>query len=116
LNYSMLIYWLIHFLGFSSVQGDTLIFDSLTHQLLRRIPAPSLASANHEREAVSQLTVKGDTILITVGSQVIAWHVRKDNGKGANGWGKSPSKGKRNASVQGGGAAVAKWHRKSMQY
>ncbi|KDN49830.1 hypothetical protein RSAG8_01895, partial [Rhizoctonia solani AG-8 WAC10335] len=58
-----------------STQGNTAIFDSLSQQLLRRIPSPAPASAVG-REPVSQLVVEGDTVLISVGSQVVAWQVR----------------------------------------
>ncbi|CAE6452801.1 unnamed protein product [Rhizoctonia solani] len=93
-----------------STQGNTAIFDSLSQQLLRRIPSPAPASAHHGREPVSQLVVEGDTVLISVGSQVVAWHVRKDSGK-ADPWGKSP-KGKQ-GSGRGRGTTMAKWQHRN---
>ncbi|KAF8678198.1 WD40 repeats protein [Rhizoctonia solani] len=93
-----------------SAQGNTAVFDSLSQQLLRRIPSPAPASALG-REAVSQIVIEGDTVLISVGSQVIAWHVRKDNGK-SDPWAKSP-KGKQSASGKGRGATTAKWHHRN---
>ncbi|CAE6508628.1 unnamed protein product [Rhizoctonia solani] len=93
-----------------STQGNTAIFDSLSQQLLRRIPSPAPASAHHVREPVSQLVVDSDTVLVSVGSQVIAWHVRKDNGKG-DPWTKS-AKGK-GANGKNRGAAVAKWQHRN---
>ncbi|KAG8732277.1 hypothetical protein FRC11_014730, partial [Ceratobasidium sp. 423] len=93
-----------------STQGNTAIFDSLSQQLLRRIPSPTPASAHHGREPVSQLVVDNDTVLVSVGSQVLAWHVRKDNGK-SDPWAKSP-KGK-SASGKNRGAAVAKWQHRN---
>ncbi|KAJ1304649.1 hypothetical protein OPQ81_005790 [Rhizoctonia solani] len=94
-----------------STQGNTAIFDSLSQQLLRRIPSPAPASAHNGREPVSQLVVEGDTVLISVGSQVVAWNVRKDNGKG-DPWAKSP-KGKQGANGKGRGVALAKWQHRN---
>ncbi|KAH7339685.1 hypothetical protein B0J17DRAFT_656304 [Rhizoctonia solani] len=93
-----------------STQGNTAVFDSLSQQLLRRIPSPAPASAHHGREPVSQLVVEGDTVLISVGTQVVAWHVRKDSGK-ADPWGKSP-KGKQ-GSGRGRGTPMAKWQHRN---
>ncbi|CEL60835.1 hypothetical protein RSOLAG1IB_04074 [Rhizoctonia solani AG-1 IB] len=97
-------------IGVGSAQGNTAIFDSLSQQLLRRIPCPSPAST-HGREPVSQIVIEGDTALISVGSQVVAWHVRKDNGKG-DPWAKS-SKGKQSTSGKGRSTTTAKWHQRN---
>ncbi|CAE6439087.1 unnamed protein product [Rhizoctonia solani] len=93
-----------------SARGNTAIFDSLSQQLLRRIPSPASASTQG-REPVSQIVIEGDTALISVGSQVVAWHVRKDNGKN-DPWAKSP-KGKKSVNGKGRGATPAKWHQRN---
>lgn len=61
---------------------------------------------------MSQIVVESDTVLISVESQVLAWHARRDSDKGANAWGKSP-KGKRSTNGKAGGGTVAKWQRES---
>ncbi|KAG9125044.1 hypothetical protein FRC07_009187 [Ceratobasidium sp. 392] len=88
--------------------GDTLIFDSLTQRLLKRITSPSPASAHHGHEGVSQIVVHGDVLLVGVGGQVIAWQAVKEAGKGATGWGKA---GKAKKSKTGGTAA--KWQQRN---
>ncbi|CUA66767.1 WD repeat and FYVE domain-containing protein 3 [Rhizoctonia solani] len=93
-----------------STQGNTAVFDSLSQQLLRRIPSPVPTSAIG-REPVSQLVVEGDTVLISVGPQIVAWQVRKDSGKG-DPWAKSP-KGKQSANGKGRGTTVAKWQHRN---
>ncbi|QRV93884.1 F-box and WD repeat protein [Ceratobasidium sp. AG-Ba] len=84
--------------------GDALIFDSLTQRLLKRIPAPSPASAHHSHEGVSQIIVDGDVLLVGVGGQVTAWQARKESGKAVNGWGKA-TKSKKSKT----GGTTAKW-------
>ncbi|KAL5631381.1 hypothetical protein ACGC1H_007036 [Rhizoctonia solani] len=93
-----------------SAQGNTAIFDSLSQQLLRRIPSPAPASAVG-REPVSQLVVEGDTVVISVGSQIVAWQVRKDSSK-SDPWAKSP-KGKQGVNGKGRGTVVAKWQHRN---
>lgn len=92
-----------------SANGHTLIFDSLTQCLLRRIPSPSPVSAH---DSVSQLVVEGDVLLIGVGGQIVAWHARKEAGNG-NAWGKGGAKGKKSTGGKGSGT-VAKWQRESI--
>ncbi|KAG9097788.1 hypothetical protein FRC06_007188 [Ceratobasidium sp. 370] len=88
--------------------GDTLIFDSLTQRLLKRISPPLPASAHRDSEGVSQIVIDGDVLLISVGEQVIAWQARKETGKSVNGWGKA---GKAKKSKTGGTAA--KWQQRN---
>ncbi|KAG8746986.1 hypothetical protein FRC10_002785 [Ceratobasidium sp. 414] len=88
--------------------GNTLIFNSLTQRLLKRISSPSPASAHHDSEGVSQIVVDGDVLLIGVGGQITAWQAIKETGKGVNGWGKA---GKAKKSKTGGTAA--KWQQRN---
>ncbi|KAG8683522.1 hypothetical protein FRC08_014233 [Ceratobasidium sp. 394] len=85
--------------------GDTLIFDSLTQRLLKRISSPL---PHHDSDGVSHIVIDGDVLLIGVGGQVIAWQAIKETGKGANGWGKA---GKAKKSKTGG--TTAKWQQRN---
>ncbi|KAG8682548.1 hypothetical protein FRC09_016692, partial [Ceratobasidium sp. 395] len=88
--------------------GDTLIFDSLTQRLLKRIASPSPVSAHNGLEPVSQIVVHGDILLVGVGGQVIAWQAVQETGKGANGWSKA-GKAKKNKT----GGTAAKWQQRN---